>query len=140
MRVRVTASRDHAIRSFAAATMRAVEAMAGSTAFVFLLRSWIMRPSRKGGDAHGDAREEYKAETGGVLGAEAGEQEGGEGRSESERQSDAAGGNCERRSAVLACGGEIEFGADEEEEEHNANVADYFEWMQAGGRKDECRE
>jgi hypothetical protein len=40
----------------------------------------------------------------------------------------------------LTCGAEIEFGADEEEEEHDANVADHFQWMQAGRRKDECGE
>jgi hypothetical protein len=37
----------------------------------------------------------------------------------------------------MTCGGEIEFGADEEEEEHDADVADHFEWLQAGGWKDE---
>ena len=34
-------------------------------------------------------------------------------------------------------GGEIEFGADEEEEEHDADVADDFQRMKARGWKDE---
>jgi hypothetical protein len=40
----------------------------------------------------------------------------------------------------VTCGAEIEFGADEEEEEDNANVADHFQRMQAGRRKDGCGE
>ena len=72
-----------------------------------------------------------------MLGAEAGKQEGRNGCSESEGQSDTDDGDCEGRAAVLTCGGEIEFGTDEEEEEDDANIADHFEWMQAGGRKDE---
>ena len=71
-----------------------------------------------------------------MLGAEAGEQEGRDSCSESEGQSDAADGDREGGSAVLTCGGEIEFGTDEEEEEDDADVADDLEWLQAGGRKD----